>query len=144
MSKILFREARHDDLDNIWRMICELENYELNRSTFSKLFSSNIENSNVFYLVAEDENVVIGFASLHIQQLLHHNGKVGEIQELYINNNKRGKGYGGLILDTLKGIAHEKGCILLEVSCNVKRKKTHSFYEKEGMVKSHYKFTYKL
>ena len=131
-------------LEAVYELVCELESKNLNKNDFSQIYRDNINNDNIYYLVAVDESGIIGFASLHIQKLLHHCGKVGEIQEIIISKNQQGTGVGTALFNRIKETAVLNNCVLLEVCCNKIREKSHWFYIKQGMKKSHYKFVLNL
>ena len=137
-------EARIDHLEDVYKLLCELENETLDKSKFTQIYRDNMYNSNIHYFLAIDELNVVGFASLHLQKLLHHCAQVGEIQEIIISKNQQGKGTGTALFNKLKETAIRYNCLLLEVCCNVLREKSHNFYLKQDMKKSHYKFTYQL
>jgi len=140
-------KANINHLEAIYTLICELENKNLNKNDFSQIYRDNINNDNIFYLIAveaSDISDIIGFASLHIQKLLHHCGKVGEIQEIIIAKNQQGSGVGTALFNRIKEIAVINNCTLLEVCCNKIREKSHKFYLKQGMAQSHYKFVLDL
>ena len=130
--------------NDVYTLLCELEHTELNKTQVESLFLQNIKRKDIFYLLAVEADIVLGFASLHIQSLLHHVGAVGEIQELIVNSKYRGKGVGTALYNNLKQIAIDNQCILLEICCNQLRKESHLFYSKQGMKNSHYKFTLSL
>lgn len=137
-----FRRARKTDQAKIYSMINELEDFSLNRKNFAKIFTLNLKDKNVHYIVATDKNQIVGFISLHIQNLLHHAGKVAEIQELFVDPATRGKGIGEKLVDYVRVIAKRQGCNSFETTSNMKRERTHKFYEqKASMSRTHYKFT---
>ncbi|WP_241775709.1 hypothetical protein [Flavobacterium sp. Root420] len=80
-SKLQIRKIQTQDLNFVYKSICELENEELDFEGFAAIFNENIANPNNLYLIAENENEEVGFISFHTQNLLHHCGRVGEIQE---------------------------------------------------------------
>lgn len=133
--------AEKEHMDKIYELIQELENKEINKNAFFDVYNSNISNPNVFYLLAEENNEIIGFAGLHIQLLLHHTGRVGELQEIVIKEKMRGKGIGESLFKDIKRIAKESGCLQLEVCCNLKREKSLLFYKNQGLELSHNKLT---
>ena len=128
----------------VYQLLCELENGKPNLKLFEETYSNNLSDDSIYYLLAINENVAVGFASLHIQYLLHHVGKVGEFQEIIVSKNYRGKSIGEILFKNLRRIALENGCILMEVCCNQNRVQSHEFYLKQGMKNSHYKFTMSL
>lgn len=142
MTRIIPAQACH--LDDVYKLVCVLEGKELDRTAFDRIYMTNLDNHDIYYYVAEDDSGIIGFASLHIQLLLHHTSKVGELQEIIVAGNKRGEGVGKALFDEIKKMAVQNGCSLLEVCCNKKRVESHGFYISQGMDNSHFKFTLEL
>lgn len=140
-----FRRARKTDLEKTYSMINELEYFSLDKKKFAKVFLHNIKDKNVHYILATEDGQIVGFISLHIQNLLHHAGKVAEIQELFVDPATRGKGIGEKLINHARKITKRLNCDSFETTSNIKRKRTHKFYErKAGMNRTHYKFTEKL
>ncbi len=141
MLKFQIRTAQPTDLNSVYSMVCALENSVLEKQKFENIFYNNLRNNNIHYIIAESSDNVVGFMSVHIQTLLHHSGLVAEIQELFVHEDVRGGGVGRRLVDYAKQIASKNKCEILEVSCNIKREAAHKFYEREGLMKTHYKFT---
>jgi len=131
-------------LENVYELICELENDVLDKDDFSRIYRENLNDASIHYFLAVDGQTIIGFASLHIQKLLHHCALVGEIQEIIIAKNQQGSGAGTALFNKIKETATLNNCSLLEVSYGRGREKSHDFYLKQGMTKSHFKFTFKI
>lgn len=141
---IRIRRVRQEDIGFIYEMICDLEHQRLNRREFNAVFRANLQNPDVHYLIAFNNDTPVGFGSLHIQRLLHHAGAVGEVQELYTSPDVRGLGIGKQLLAALRRIAVKKKCKNLEVTSNRRREAAHRFYVREGMQQSHFKFVEEL
>ena len=140
--QIIIRKARPKDILTVYEQICKLENKLLIFNTFKNRFINNIYNKNIIYLVAiAKSKEIVGFISCHIQDLLHHNKKVAEIQELYVNQHFRNSGIGSSLIKALKNKLNNRNCESLEVTAQNKRKITHKFYMKNGLSKTHIKFT---
>ena len=142
MMEIIKASAKNKN--DVYALLCELEGTTIDNNLFETMFLQNIENEDIFYLLAIEDHIVLGFASLHIQRLLHHVGNVGEIQEIIVEKKHQGQGIGATLYNKLKQIAIEKRCVLLEVCCNQRRIESHEFYHKQGMKNTHYKFTIPL
>lgn len=140
-AKLKIRKVKTKDLDFIYNSICELENEELNFEIFAAIFNENISNPNNLYLIAENDNEGLGFISFHTQNLLHHNGRVGEIQEFFINENHRGKGIGRQLIEKIMQYAEEHNLKSIEVTTNKRRVENVMIYENLGFTLSHNKFT---
>lgn len=133
-----------ENSEDVYYLLCELEHTEVDKKSFEEVFKNNLVNPDIHYLLATDKQNIIGFASLHIQHLLHHVAKVAEIQEIIVDKHYQGQGVGKMLFNRLKEIAIENECVLIEVCCNQIRKKSHEFYLKQNMKSSHYKFTLNL
>jgi PhnO protein len=62
---------------------------------FIKKFNRNLNESGIEYWLMESklgDLPAVGFASIHANDLLHHNDRVYEIQEFIIDTSHRGKG----------------------------------------------------
>lgn len=139
--KIQIRKIQNQDLNFIYKSICELENEELDFQVFTAIFNENLSNPNNLYLIAENENEALGFISFHTQNLLHHCGRVGEIQEFFIHQNHRGKGVGRQLIEKIKKYAEEHKLKSIEVTTNRRRVENVLIYENLGFTLSHNKFT---
>lgn len=140
-SNLQIRKVKNQDLDFVYKSICELENEELNFEVFTTIFNENIANPNNIYLIAENENEGVGFISFHTQNLLHHCGRVGEIQEFFINENHRGKGIGRQLIENIMQYAEDHKLKSIEVTTNKRRVENVLIYENLGFTLSHNKFT---
>lgn len=135
------RKIEINDMEFVYQSICDLENEILNQSKFKEIFIENINQPNYLYLIAELQNEKIGFISFHVQNLLHHCGLVGEIQEFYIVSNYRNKGIGRLLMKEIMQYAVEHNLKSIEVSSNKNRIKNIEIYENLGFNLTHNKFT---
>jgi PhnO protein len=140
-DSLLIRPATRDDRDVVYEFLCELETETLNRQQFDACYDQNLANSMVHYLVAELPNTseLVGFVSCHIQYLLHHTGKVGEIQELFVKPAYRDQQIGKQLVRTLIELAEQQNLVNLEVTTNKKRLDAIRFYERELFEVSHLK-----
>lgn len=140
-QKVEIRKVEKQDLDFVYKAICKLENEELDFKVFKEIFNENISNSKNLYLIAENENEGLGFISFHTQNLLHHCGRVGEIQEFFIHQNHRGKGIGRQLIEKIMQYANQNNLKSIEVTTNRRRVENVLIYENLGFTLSHNKFT---
>ncbi|WJS95459.1 GNAT family N-acetyltransferase [Flavobacterium johnsoniae] len=140
-SKFKIRKIENQDLNFVYKSICELENEVLDFEVFKTIFNENISNPKNLYLIAENENEGLGFISFHTQNLLHHCGLVGEIQEFFIQQKYRGQGVGRLLINEILNFAEENNLKSIEVTTNKKRVENVAIYENLGFTLSHNKFT---
>ena len=138
------RPSSLNDSEDVYSLINELENAEMDKAQFERVYALNLSNPAVSYYVAVDGREIVGFVSLHIQVLLHHTSSIAEIQELIVKNEYRGKGIGEKLFEQAKDEARLKNCAQLEVCCNQKRTKSHGFYLNRGMINTSFKFCMSL
>jgi PhnO protein len=141
---MVIRKATITDLNDVYRLICELEETVLDKQNFEKVYIKNITDENIYYLVTLIENKIIAFVSIHIQYLLHHAGKVAEVQDLFVVQEHRNLNIGKILVQESEKWAKEQGANDIEVSSNQRRLQAHKFYERENYIKSHFKFTKQL
>ncbi len=141
---ITLRPACPSDLSFVYNCLCELEETTLEAAAFGRIFRANLTNPSVRYVIAESDTVPVGFLSCHVQQLLHHAGPVGEIQEMYVLPDWRSKGVGKQLVEHLADIARHEGWVNLEVTSNRRRIRTHEFYERMGFAVTHVKLVMPL
>lgn len=139
--QINIRKVEKQDLDFVYKAICELENEILDFEVFEAIFNENISNSKNLYLIAESEIEGLGFISFHTQNLLHHGGLVGEIQEFFIHQNHRGKGVGRQLINEILQYADQNNLKSIEVTTNKRRIENVLIYENLGFGLTHNKFT---
>jgi len=139
---ILIREASIKDFTDVYQFICELQGKVFDKETMSTLYNENISNPNYIYLVASEDNNTVGYASCHVQNLLHHAGKIAEIQEMFVLPKYRSTGVGKLMMDDIKKRVKEKGVLQLEVTTRSIREKAIQFYIREAFQDSHKKLVH--
>jgi len=136
------RKVEQKDMLTVYEQICLLEEFTFNINAFENIFNHNIKDENVLYYLAEShEREALGFISCHIQNLLHHCGKVAEIQELFVRQENRAEGIGQALVKFVEQELIALNCISFEVTAQNKRLQTHDFYKKMGFEQTHLKFT---
>ena len=118
--------AKLEDKEEIYNLICILENKEINKEHFD--WDEKIE----------------GFLSFKINHYLHHDRDTGEIVELVVLPKKRSLKIGKQLIERIEEIAKEKQLEQIELSTSTYRKDAHRFYERQGYEKLHYNYTKEL
>lgn len=139
LTEFTIRPAAETDGPVVYDFVCALEEMTLDKAAFAAVFHYNITNPSVHYLIAEQAGNVLGFVSCHVQYLLHHGGKVGEIQELFVRPEFRNRRIGQRLIDALTRLAVQENFVNLEVTTNRKRTGTIRFYEREAFTQTHVK-----
>jgi PhnO protein len=141
MNELTVRYAAPADAEHVYRFVCLLEDMNFDRQLFEQYYLRNISHPEYYYLLAVDGDKPVGYLSCHGQLLLHHLNYVYEIQELFVDNDYRGKGIGRILIEHLCQLLKDKDYDMLEVACGFKRPESHLFYEQVGFSRTHYKFT---
>ena len=138
------RRATLSDLESVYQVICDLEGYQLNFEPFSETFSANLSDDNIIYLIAEINNSVVGFLSMHIQRILHHEKPTCELQELNVLPEFRSKGIGSTLMHEAEKIALQNNLEEVELTTKIYRKQAQEFYIHLGFENTHLKFVKRL
>ena len=142
INNLKIRKVEQKDMLTVYEQIFLLEDFTFNINTFENIFNHNIEDKNILYYMAEShEGEALGFISCHIQNLLHHCGKVAEIQELFIKQAFRGQKIGEQLVKFIEQELIALNCVSIEVTAQNKRIQTHTFYKKMGFDQTHLKYT---
>lgn len=137
----MIEKAQQSDSEAIYKLLCMLENQTLEREHFFKSYQYGLNQPNILYLVYKDNDKVVGFMNFHIHHYLHHNKDTGEIIELIVDENYRGKNIGQQFLCYADKLAKDYNLEQIDLSTSVYRKRAHHFYENHGYKKSHYNYT---
>ena len=140
----MYRKATCDDCEQIYALICDMENRELQFDRFKDIYNNQLHSSDYYCIVREQDGYVIGALNMRFEEQLHHAERIAEIMEFVIACDFRNQGIGKDMLEQACRIAKEYGCSQIEVACNQLRKDTHRFYNREGMHNFHYKFSKSL
>jgi PhnO protein len=140
----LIRRVIETDFEVVYDFINALEECVFDKESQHAIFIENLSNPKHIFLLAEINQTPIGFLSCHVQNLIHHGGLVGEIQEMFVDENYRSQQIGTQLLNKLKSIAMQNNLLQIEVTSSFKREKAHAFYEREGFPHTHKKFVFKV
>ena len=132
-----------EDMEDIYNLMCILENKELDKEHFVQTYQQNINNDNVIYLVYKEDRI-LGFISFVVHHYLHHDRDMGEIVELVVLPECRGKRIGQQLLQAIEKKAIDLHLEQIELSTSTYRKQAHHFYEQNGYEMSHYNYTKNL
>ncbi len=133
-------QATMDDLDEIYHLICLLENKKMNKEHFKKCYQEGLENSDVLFLVEKNEKIE-GFISFYIHHYLHHHHDTGEIVELVVLPDQRNKKIGHHLIEAIIQYAKSRNLEQIDLSTSTYRHDAHRFYENHHFEKSHYNYT---
>jgi len=133
--------AKKEHLEDVYALICELEQDWINKERFIQCYQESLENKNVYYYVYQHQQKIVGFISLYVHHYLHHHHDTGEIVEFVVSCDYRSMKIGDQLIRWIENKAKELNLEEIELSTSTYRKKAHRFYEAHGYEKNHYNYT---
>lgn len=89
-------------------------------------------------IVLEIDNQVAGTLFLSfLPDLLGPGQWRGQLENVHIRADQRGKGLGGMLIDWAIEQCRQRNCTLVQLTSNKKRNDAHRFYERRGFKRSH-------
>ena len=143
MDNILIRQATLEDTKAIQKLNHKLfklekEFYDPTLMTDWPLSQSGkeyFENliSNEYVIVATKDNTIIGYLAGSINEKCSYSSvRYGEINNMLIEAEYRGKGIGKTLIDSFKKYCSDQNIQDLKVIASAKNKKAIGFYQKQG------------
>lgn len=91
------------------------------------------EENGLHTVIAERDGVPVGMMTWYVYKIATFSGRrVFYIEDVFIDENRRGEGIGSALFTEAKRLASELGCARLEWKCLDWNKSAQSFYEKIG------------
>ncbi len=143
---LTFRRARREDLETIVAMFADDElgrdredsSLPLNRK-YLDAFHSIEADENQYLLVAEIDAELLAYLQITFIPQLSRLGAVrGQVESVRVTSNRRGQGIGHKLMLEAVRICRERGCSLVQLTTDVKRRRTRIFYERLGFAVSHH------
>lgn len=135
---ISVRDAVHQDSAAIAGLLTEL-GYPADASEIPARLRAVAEEPG-HVLVADEDGVVVGVASVTRLALLHRAGPVALLSALVVRELRRGEGIGRALVQVAERRAAEWGCETLELTSRDDRHRTHMFYAGLGFESGSRKF----
>lgn len=134
---VILRKGTDTDAALIVSYLKKLAEYEklgdvCNITTESLIMLMNEENG-LHAVIAEQNGVPVGMMTWYVYKIATFSGKrVFYIEDVYIDESKRGGGIGTALFAEAKRLAAELDCARLEWKCLDWNKSAQNFYEKIG------------
>lgn len=138
-TEIAVREACHRDLDDLMRLLAQLDppgSPPIDRSLAETVWNRVAEVPGYSVHLAELDAVVVGTFSMLVMPSLSHRGAPGAVLEsVVVDGSRRGAGVGRAMMERAAGIATAAGCYKLTLSSGLPREGAHRFYERLGFLR---------
>ena len=123
-------QTRCSELLDVLTEATSEQNEIFDSDTFSKLIS----NERGCLVIAEENGIILGMASVSFNLALRYNGEYCQLEELVVDQDARGKNVGGLLIEETLRLAKKRGCKEFGLYLLESTKHNQPFYEKYGFV----------
>ena len=97
-------------------------------------YVSKLDNNKQIYVIEINEIKIVGSITIFIEdKLIRNMGKVAHIEDLVVDKNIRGMGFGKLLVNKCIEHAKNMNCYKIILNCN---ENNMIFYEKQGFQKN--------
>ena len=128
MSEIKFREILKDDLHDVFLLLNQLKEKDVDSIDKESSWKNFISNTSANSIVGIYEDKIIAYGSIVIENKVR--GDIaGHIEDIVVDTTVRGKMVGVKLVKELVDIGKTKGCYRITLFCDEKLVK---FYERNG------------
>ena len=128
MSKINFRPVKEDDINDVFILLNQLKNIDLEKIDRKKAWNDFNSNTSSNSIVGIYNNKIVAYGSVVIENKIR--GEVaGHIEDIVVDSDVRGKMVGVSLIKELIEISRRKGCYRITLFCD---KKLINFYSRNG------------
>jgi ribosomal protein S18 acetylase RimI-like enzyme len=108
-------------------------------AAYEAAFADMVDDPDNHVVVAERHGHIVGCYQLtFIRGLSYTGGLRAQIESVRIAADLRGSGLGSALMRDAIARARARGCILVQLTTDVRRARTRSFYERLGFTASHH------
>ena len=125
------RPANANDRDQIYTLVERLTG-EARTDRWDNVYSSHLANERGAIIVAENEDGILGCASVSYNLALRYGGEYCELEELTVNETARGLNLGRLLVQRTIDDAKRRGCAEIGLYLVPTTEGNRGFYEKLG------------
>lgn len=126
------REAVSKDYDQIIPLLNAFVEEDRYSKRENDSFHKILESPTQCIFIAEEEERLVGFATVSIRHVLRYAKPIAELDELFVGVAFQHKGIGKKLLQTVEKKAEELECYRIYVESAHTREKSYTFYESQG------------
>ena len=128
MSELVFRSIIKEDLDDVFILLNQLKEKDIDSLDKDVSWKNFISNTGANSIVGLYENKIVAYGSIVIENKIR--GDIaGHIEDIVVDTSVRGKMVGLKLVKELVNIGKSKGCYRITLFCDEKLIK---FYERNG------------
>ena len=128
MSKVIFRNIEKEDLDQVFVLLNQLKQIEIDTIDKDKAWSDFINNTSSNSVVGLYNDKIVAYGSIVVENKVR--GEVaGHIEDIVVDSEVRGKMIGVSLIKELVKVAENKGCYRITLFC---KETLVNFYGRNG------------
>ncbi len=128
MSKVIFRNIEKKDLDQVFVLLNQLKQIEIDTIDKDKAWSDFTNNTSSNSVIGLYNNKIVAYGSVVIENKVR--GEVaGHIEDIVVDSEVRGKMIGVSLIKELIKVAKNKGCYRITLFC---KETLVNFYGRNG------------
>src|SRR5215211_2572975 len=103
----------------------------LDEGRYAALLAEMLDEGYRQFAVRNEAEEIVALAGVAVHVNLYY-GRHLFIYDLVVKEDARSKGYGGLLMDHVEGIARREGCETAALACDLEREGALRLYERRG------------
>ena len=128
MSKVIFRNIEKKDLDQVFVLLNQLKQIDIDTIDKDKAWSDFINNTSSNSVVGLYNDKIVAYGSVVVENKVR--GEVaGHIEDIVVDSEVRGKMIGVSLIKELIKVAKNKGCYRITLFC---KETLVNFYGRNG------------
>ena len=128
MSKVIFRNIEKKDLDQVFVLLNQLKQIEIDTIDKDKAWSDFINNTGSNSVVGLYNDKIVAYGSVVVENKVR--GEIaGHIEDIVVDSEVRGKMIGVSLIKELIKVAKNKGCYRITLFC---KETLVNFYSRNG------------
>ena len=128
MSKVIFRNIEKKDLDQVFVLLNQLKQIDIDNIDKDKAWSDFTNNTGSNSVVGLFKNKIVAYGSVVVENKV--SGEVaGHIEDIVVDSEVRGKMIGVSLIKELIKVAKNKGCYRITLFC---KETLVNFYARNG------------
>lgn len=142
---VAVRRAEPRDFEDVTRLLTELGRPAVGadeREAAREIYERHVAREDAASLVAELNDEVVGFCSLEFRDRLNRTTPQAWVPDLVVTERHRSSGVGRALLAEAFEEAERRGCWSLTLESAFFRTRAHAFYEREGMQREGFFFSF--
>ena len=132
---LIIRKVKNEDVDIIFELGKNISGFEVSEEIVGfwpvKLLKNSVNKKDVIFLKIEKDKNIIGFSIMNLNYSLSK----GELEDIYIIEQERNKGYGSILLKSTIEEAKRRGILHKIEYINALTNTAEGFFEKNNFIK---------